>query len=231
MIDDLPGLFARGLLIGLAIAAPVGAIGLLCIRRTLAHGPLAGIASGLGAATADGCYGVIAGFGLTAVSGLLVAWSTGLQAGGGVVLLWLGWRTLARPATARQQPAGGDGGPAGGTAASGLSLLHGFGTTLLLTLANPSTLVSFLAVFAGLGLVGGRDGGAAAALVAGVFGGSAAWWLGLAAVVGRLRGRLSGSAMRWIDRLSGGVLIGFGLVALAAALLAGGASPDPGAAG
>lgn len=219
MIDGPTGGLIQGFAIGLAIAAPVGAIGVLCIRRTLADGPLAGFVSGLGAAGADASYGAVAGFGLTTLSDALTAIQVELQIGGGLFLLWLGWRTLARSHAAA--PTKGE------SPVPRLGLARGFASTYLLTLSNPSTILSFVAIFAGLGMVGQDavtdrpDILAAGSLVAGVFLGSAAWWLGLAWVAGRLRGRLSATAMLWIDRISGGILMAFGGAALAAATLSG----------
>ncbi|OFX32959.1 MAG: lysine transporter LysE, partial [Armatimonadetes bacterium RBG_16_67_12] len=130
----------RGLLIGFSIAAPVGPIGVLCIRRTLAHGRTAGFVSGLGAATADALYGGVAGFGLTAVSGVLVDQQVWLRLVGVAFLIYLGIRTfLARPSDR-----------AAAAAASGL--ISAYGSTLILTLTNPMTILSFAAIFAGLGL-------------------------------------------------------------------------------
>lgn len=197
----------RGLLIGLAIAAPVGPIGVLCIRGTLAHGRLHGLVIGLGAATADGLYGAVAAFGLTAVSELLLAHAAWLRLLGGVFLCGLGVRIFAAvPASA---PAAGDR-PAH---------LAAWASTVLLTLANPATLLSFAAIFAGLGLVGPAAGWSAAALlVGGVFGGSALWWLGLSAAAGRFHRRVAPRGLRWVNRLSGAIILALGLAALAAGL-------------
>jgi len=176
---DLP-LFARGAAIGFSIAAPVGPIGVLCIRRTLADGRAAGFVSGLGAAAADAVYGGIAGFGLTAISSLLLTRQGVLRLIGGAFLCYLGARTFfSRPAP-------------GGTSLSGAGLTRGFGSTFLLTLTNPTTILSFAAVFAGLGAVGPTRGlGSAVTLVSGVFLGSALWWLTLSLGVGVLRARLT----------------------------------------
>lgn len=199
------GFFGQGLAIGFAIAAPVGPIGMLCIRRTLAKGPAHGLVTGLGAATADAAYGAVAGFGIAAVTDLLLGWEGLLRLVGGIVLLWLGIGTArARPAD-REATTRADGGLSGA-----------YLSTVALTLANPATIVSFVAVFGGLGLAeGGGDMADAGVLVVGVFLGSALWWLGLSAAVGLLRGRVTPAAMVWINRLSGAVLVGFGAVALA----------------
>lgn len=202
-MDDLAFLL-KGVAIGLSIAAPVGPIGLLCIRRTLADGPVHGFVSGLGAASADAVYGAIAGFGLAAVADTLLGWETALRLVGGVVLLWLGVATM------RAKPAGSAAATRGGR-----GLLMAYAGTFVLTLANPATILSFLAVFGGLGLAaGGGSLDAAAALVIGVFAGSALWWLGLCVSVGLLRRRMTSRAMTAINVVSGGVLVVFGLAAL-----------------
>ena len=193
----------RGLLIGFSIAAPVGAIGVLCIRRTLAEGRGVGLASGLGAATADALYGCVAGFGVTAISNFLVSQQLALRLFGGIFLCYLGIKTfLSRPSG---QPA----------ATSGGGLARAYASTFVLTLANPMTILSFAAIFAGLGLGNtGGSYGAAASLVAGVFMGSAAWWLLLSSAVALLRGRLTVDGLQWINRISGVIIAGFGVVAL-----------------
>lgn len=195
--------FTRGLIIGFAIAAPVGAIGLLCIRRTLSDGRLAGFVSGLGAASADAVYGAIAALGLTAISSILVANQDAIRLAGGLFLCYLGVRTaLAAPAN---ETAGG----------SPRSLLGAYGSTFVLTLTNPTTILSFAAVFAGLGLASGAtDRLSAALMVGGVFLGSAVWWLILSGVVGVFRRALTVERMRWVNRVSGAVLVAFGVAAL-----------------
>lgn len=196
-------LFLKGLLIGFSIAAPVGPIGVLCIRRTLADGRVAGLLSGLGAATADALYGCVAGFGLTIISGLLLSHVTGLRIVGGVFLCYLGIKTwLSRPAEAA-------------ATVTRTGLLGVYTSTVFLTLTNPSTILSFLAVFAGLGLATTESSGSAAiALVSGVFLGSAAWWLLLSSGIDLLRDRITAKHLRWINRLSGFILLGFGVLAL-----------------
>jgi threonine/homoserine/homoserine lactone efflux protein len=197
----------RGIIIGLAIAAPVGPIGILCIRRTLAEGRVTGLVSGLGAATADACYGAVAALGLTAVSSRLVSQQDLIRLVGGLFICWLGLRiALSRPA-------------ADGMAANGSSLAKAYGSTFALTLANPTTILSFIAVFAGLGLAETEgDRLPALLLVLGVFLGSALWWLVLSGGVSLLRGKLTPSRLRWVNRVSGGLLVGFGLLAVGSLL-------------
>jgi len=197
------GLFLRGLIIGFSIAAPVGPIGILCIRRTLSEGRTSGFLSGLGAATADALYGCIAGFGLTMVSTFLVDQRFWIQLVGGVFLLALGVKTL-RSAPAERA-----------AAASGAGLAASYVSTLFLTLTNPMTILSFAGIFAALGIADtGGDLSAAASLVLGVFIGSAAWWLLLSGGVGLLREKLSAGLLRWTNRLSGAILLVFGIVAV-----------------
>ena len=205
-------LFLKGLLIGFSIAAPVGPIGVLCIRRTLADGRAAGFVSGLGAATADAFYGSVAGFGLAFISGFLISQGTWLRLLGGVFLLYLGIKTaLARPA----DPAPGEIAP---PRASGL--LGAYASTFFLTLTNPLTILSFAAIFAGLG-IGSQPGGgfrSPALLVLGVFSGSGAWWFLLSGAASWMRGRLGGRGLQWVNRISGIVILAFGLAALVSLL-------------
>jgi threonine/homoserine/homoserine lactone efflux protein len=200
-----PTYFLRGLLIGFSIAAPVGPIGVLCIRRTLAEGRVYGFVSGLGAATADATYGLIAGFGLTFIASFLVSQGLWLRLIGGLFLVYLGLRTfLTKPAAPSTDTGGGR-----------LALTGAFASTFLLTLTNPATILSFAIVFAGLGLAtGGGDYFAATLLVIGVFVGSAAWWLLLSGGVSLLRGRFDLRALSWVNRISGILIMLFGAVSL-----------------
>lgn len=197
---------ARGLAVGFAIAALVGAIGVLCIRRTIAEGHLVGLATGLGAATAEATYGAVAALGLTAISTALLGAQTTLRIAGDLFLAYLGVRTFVSPPPS----------PEAGSVTRGL--LPAFGSAYLLTLANPTTILAFAAVFAGVGLAAGpAAAGEAASLVAGVFLGSAAWWLVLSTSVGLVRGRFDQRAMRAVDRVSGSAIVELGLIALAGA--------------
>ncbi len=201
-----PELFARGIILGFTIAAAVGPISLLVIRRTLAEGRVVGLVSGLGVATADGTYGAIAAFGLGAITDILVGGQRILGLVGGLFLLWLAWQTAraepTEPATTPERR--------GGLAGAYLS-------TLGLTLTNPMTILSFAALFAGLGIAPGNVAGAAS-LTVGVFLGSAAWWVVLTVVVGALRSRVTKVWLGRINVVSGLVIGAFALVAIGTAL-------------
>jgi len=195
----------KGFIIGLLIAMPVGPIAMLVVRRTLSRGVVIGMATGLGGATADAVYGAVAGFGFAAVSSFLIGEATALRlAGGGVLLLIgvLGLRAHASDAArARDRP-------------GRLGFAAAYLSTLLLTLANPMTIVSFLAAVATLGV--GDSAGSydlAGIFVGAVFVGSAAWQLALAIVAALVRRRFTPRALHWADRTSAFMLIGFGLAA------------------
>jgi len=196
-------LLLQGLLLGLSIAAPVGPIGILCIRRTLSQGRLIGLVSGLGAATADGLYGSIAAFGLTAISQVLVDQRPWLGGLGGLFLLYLGVRTwLSHPTTTAVNPGVG-------------GALAAYGSTLALTLTNPATILSFVAIFAGLGLADQAGAyGQALVLVLGVFLGSALWWLLLSWSVNLFRAAITPTRLSWLNKGAVLVLMGFGVMAL-----------------
>ena len=243
----------RGLALGLSIAAPVGPIGVLVIRRTLANGYLTGIASGMGAATADMLYGAVAAFGLTAISGFLLGERLWIHLIGALFLGYLGAKTLlARPASAASSPASSLAPPTEasrsltpiavtptpvarlGMSASDVALAPGrpprrrgggalrlagaYASTVALTLANPATILSFVAIFAGVGIVSARGGYASAAYtVAGVFCGSALWWLLLCGGVSLARRAFSPRALRWVSALSGAILLAFAVYAIVSA--------------
>ncbi|MGF1567881.1 MAG: LysE family translocator [Nodosilinea sp.] len=193
----------KGIGLGLAIAAPVGPIGLLCIRRTLAEGRWMGLATGLGAATADGVYGGIAAFGLTAIADVLVNQARWLGLVGGLFLCYLGIKTiLSKPATEAAQ-------------LTSRGLVGAYASTVVLTLTNPATILSFIVIFAGLGMVEADQGWLASlAVVLGVFLGSALWWAGLSWGVTLFRQRLTLTWLIWLNRLAGSVIVIFGLAAL-----------------
>ena len=202
-----PALALRGFVLGFTIAAAVGPISLLVIRRTLAEGQSYGLVSGLGVATADATYGAIAAFGLSAITDVLVNARQVLGLVGGLFLLWLAWRTIrsgpteaATVATARR-----------GYAGAYLSILG-------LTLANPMTILSFGALFAGLGVTSGATGDAAL-VVLGVLLGSTTWWIVLTTAVATMRRRITPAWIRRINVVSGVVIGAFAIVAIASVLV------------
>ena len=203
----------QGILIGVTIAAPVGPIGILCIRRTLAEGRLAGFSSGLGAATADALYGAIAAFGLTFISVFLINQSFWLRLGGGLFLTFLGIKTLlsipSQDADLNSRPLRKD------------SLLNYYGSTLFLTLTNPITIISFAAIFTGFGIATNQsnDNLAATSIILGIFLGSSIWWLSLIVITGFFRRMVNYKIMIWINRISGTIIVSFGLLALISIVL------------
>ncbi|MEO1619579.1 MAG: LysE family transporter [Cyanobacteria bacterium J06632_3] len=209
--------FGRGLLMGVAIAAPVGPIGLLCIRRTIDRGRWVGIASGCGAATADGVYGAIAAFGLTAISTFLVEYTLYLRVIGGLFLCYLGLSTFfaaSLSATTSLSASGSE-----EIQLQKANWVGAYTSTFALTLTNPATIFSFLAIFAGLGITQTAYL-TSVTLVFGVFTGSVLWWLVLVSGVAHLRRRLTPQRLirfnRWSSRVFGVLILGFGIAALLA---------------
>ena len=202
-------LFCKSMLLGLAVAAPLGPIGVLCINRALERGFWAGVAGGLGTALADAIYACLAAIGFSALTATLATLAPWLKLAGGLFMLWLGWKSLRpnphRPSThARTNDFRG----LSGTIAS----------TFLLTLTNPVTIFSFAALFAGLGLTDAPGTANALAVVAGVFLGSLLWWLLLSGGVALAQRRLPEGFSLCVSRMSGVVLMGFGFYALGSLL-------------
>lgn len=196
-------LFLQGFLIGLSIAAPVGPIGILCINRTLSNGLWVGLCSGLGAAVADAVYGCIAGFGLASVSSFLMSYENSIRLVGGLFLTYLGIRTLIAKTNS-----------ATGTDRAS-TLWQDFASTFFLTLANPATILSFVAIYASLGAVeAGVQYLEAFNIVLGVFLGSLCWWCILSTSIHMIHHKFSNTALSWINRFSAFILISFGLFAL-----------------
>jgi threonine/homoserine/homoserine lactone efflux protein len=203
-------ILAKGMLLGVSIAAPVGPIGVLTIRRTIGDGFRMGFATGLGAATADTTYGLVAAFGLTGVMSVLTAQADLIRLVGGLMLGMIGLRGIwhgraavrADSAEVRRTMT-----PAGS-----------YAQTVGLTLTNPMTIVAFIGMFAGVGISSGEGTLISAlALVVGVGLGSVAWWLFLAFTVSRVRHRLPDEAMRLINIGSSTVIVALGVAALIAA--------------
>lgn len=195
--------FLKGLILGFSIAAPVGPIGILCIRRTLQFGRASGFFSGLGAAAADSIYGIVAAFGLTLISNFLIASQFWLNLIGGIFLLYLGVQTGIAKAQEINP-----------SEVSHKTLLSDFISTFFLTITNPMTILSFLAVFAGLGLSSTGSYGDSIALVLGILFGSAFWWLLLSEGITLFRRKMSQNIMTWINRIAGLIIVGFGFFSL-----------------
>ena len=194
----------QGLLLGVSIAVPVGPIGLLCLRRSLTAGRRAGLVSGLGAATADALYGLIVALGLNAITHQLLAYQRPLQLAGGLFILYLGTKILRSYPPSAASPTE----PASTLAAAYVS-------TFALTLANPMTILSFLGLFAGAGIVSSdRTSLAAFLLVLGVFLGSTAWWITLSFTAAALSTRLPHGGLRLLNLLSGTFIAAFGVYQL-----------------
>src|ERR1700687_4920091 len=193
----LPTLW-KAMVLGVSVAAPVGPIGLLCIRRTLADGRSVGLACGLGAATADALYGLVAGLGITALSSVFVGHDGILRIIGSAYLAFLGVRTFRAIPAQREANVRAD------------AVWRAWGSTFLLTITNPTTIMSFAAMFSAISIRGNVAGWIHAPLLAGgVFLGSSAWWLFLSTATDRLRSRFSTRHLVWVNRATGVLLVGF----------------------
>jgi threonine/homoserine/homoserine lactone efflux protein len=193
-------LLIRGLIAGLIIAAPVGPVNVLCISRTLTKGRGAGLVSGLGAAAADAFYGSIAGFGISLVIQFLIREEFWIRLFGGILLVLIGISYYFKPPRKLSQDSQAETGQSD------------FVSTFFLTLTNPTTVLSFLAVLAGLGMSQARASWVTLLLVLGIFCGSLLWWIILVTAVDRLRDRFNDHAMLWMNRIAGLAIGGFGIV-------------------
>jgi threonine/homoserine/homoserine lactone efflux protein len=202
MGEGMLGKLIQGILLGFSIAAPVGPIGVLCIRRALQNGFKSGLASGMGAASADAVYGTIAAAGLTLAAEFLAKQQTWLSLLGGAFLLYLGIQTFRSPPPEM-----------GGADRMANSLAGDYFSTFLLTLSNPITIFSFMALFGGMG-AGADMAWSAFVLVLGVFSGSALWWLALSGGVSIFRERFGTGVMHWVNRIAGVVILGFAVLML-----------------
>ena len=200
-------LFLKSILAGLAIAAPVGPVGVLCVHRTVLESRLHGLVSGLGAAVADALYGCIAAFGLAALAHLLLDHTSEMQLAGGILLLGMGIHTYRKRTAAL---------PKGEEPLRMHSLLGDFFTTFVLTLINPITILAFAGIFVALGVFIEADRALLDPIlvVLGVFIGSCLWWFGIALGAGLLRGRLDIHHLEWMNRISGTLIFVFGAAAL-----------------
>src|SRR6516164_939958 len=197
--------FLKGIVVGVVIAVPVGPVGVLCVHRSILEGKLAGFVSGLGAATADAIFGIIAAFGLTFVSDWLVSYEQWLRGAGGCYLLYIGGRAFAAEPPAELES---DHDPE--------TLLRDLVSTFVLAVTNPITVLAFLGIFAAIGLGGTQATyGGASILVLGVWGGSLLWWLALSFGVGQVRHSIEPRHLGWISRGSGAILFCSGAALLA----------------
>jgi len=199
MVDYI---FLKGLVVGFLVATPVGPVGLLCIQRTLGEGRLHGLVSGLGAATADAIFGLIAALGLTFVSNFLVEGQSWLRLFGGLFLCYLGIKTFLSKS-------------ASDSSVSVTSHLGNYGSTLLLALTSPVTILVFAAIFAGLGAVSsGAYYFTVGLSVAGVFMGSALWWIMLWGAAGLFHWKISSGKLTRLNKIFGTIITVFGLFIL-----------------
>lgn len=198
-----PGFFFQGILMGFLVAVPVGPVGLLCINRALTQGPRLGLVSGLGVAAADALAASIALLGLTLISNPLVTQQVWLRSAGGLFLCYLGVRTfLAKP-------------PARVESSKESGIFSAAASTFFLTVTNPVTVSSFVAIFAAFAVgSSGETPLSAAMLIGGVFVGSALWWVLLSVGLRLLGARLSSGRLWWVSRISGVAITGFGFVVL-----------------
>lgn len=213
-------LFLTAAGVGLAIAAPVGPMGMLCIRRTLTGGPRAGLAIGFGIATGDAAYGLIAALGLVGISQFMLAYDRPLHLLAGLFLLYLGVRTLLQKAPADASNDSGEGANSGGKLAQvgRAGALRAYASSLLLTLTNPQTVIMFAALFTTLAPRGAFSSSIALTTVGGVFCGSIAWWCFLVTVVSLARHAIGSKLRVAIDRIVGFTLAAFGVVEIRRAL-------------
>lgn len=194
-----PSLFIQGMIIGLTLAVPVGPIALLCIQRAVTDGRLHGIVSGIGVATSDSFYAAVTFFGLTVISGLIIAHQFSLRLAAGVVLIFVGIRIfLSIPATVSVKT-------------EHETYLKDYLSMVAITIANPLTLIFFIAILPGFGVVFYENSVLSASeFVGGVFLGSTLWWIILCGVIGSVRSLISPDHLRLINRISGVMIVCFG---------------------
>ena len=207
---DYALLILSGLAIGIIVAAPIGPVNLICIRRTLAFGPLNGFLSGLGAALGDSVFGIVTAFGLTAIAQLIKGFYIPLQIVGGLMLIGFGVHTIFSKPKKRELD------KVKGVDKGASTLVGAIVSTFALTITNPATLFGFAALFAGLGsLIGEKPRFMEAAiLVGGVASGSIAWWFTITTIVGLFHKNIDNRAMTWINRAMGIAITLFGIAVL-----------------
>lgn len=200
-------LLLKGVAIGIAIAAPVGPVAVLCVRRTLLQGHRAGFASGFGAVVADAIYGAIATFSVAAIAELLLRYEVGMRLVGGIFLLALGVKTFLKPPPNPGRPIAG-------------RVMKAFMSAFFLTITNPLTILGFTAIFAGFGVVShDMDVAASLSLILGVTVGAAIWWSSLTMISGLLRDRFAIERVTWLNKVSGGLILAFGIASVGSLLI------------
>jgi threonine/homoserine/homoserine lactone efflux protein len=196
-------LIIQGVLIGVVVAVPVGPLGLLCINRALAMGAICGLFSGLGVASADALAALLAALGISFVSDFFIDHQTLLRLAGGMFLCYLGWQIYGTKPKEQLAPGKVNG------------LLNAYATTFFLTISNPVTILSFIAIYAGWHVPSLHGRYFAAALLAlGVFIGSGLWWIGLFIGMTAFHGKFTLRTLGWVHRVSGVLILGFGIVVL-----------------
>jgi threonine/homoserine/homoserine lactone efflux protein len=206
-------LILSGVVMGLIAAVPIGPVNLICVRRTFAFGPVNGFVSGLGAALGDGVFAAITGLGLTWIADMIEGYATIIELIGGAMLVFFGYRAFRSSFLPKLE---GDGCETVRADGGGRTLVGAIASTFALTVTNPATLLAFTAMFAGLGGLAGGAGSYsdAAFVVAGVVGGSTGWWLVLTSLIGLFHAKLESGAIRLISRISGGLVMVFGVAVL-----------------
>src|SRR5690242_14777283 len=196
-------LLLQGIVIGIVVAVPVGPLGLLCINRALSMGPVLGLFSGLGVASADALAAAIAALGISLVSSFLIAHQVIIRFFGGLLLCYVGYRIYQTTPTRQALPGKING------------HFGAYATTFLLTFSNPVTILSFFAIYAGWGVESLKGHFFFAAILAsGVLIGSALWWVALFIGLTVFRHKFSLEVLGWIHRVSGALIAGFGFIVL-----------------
>lgn len=194
-------LWLEGMVMGFSIAAPGGEVGFLCIQQTLQGGLRLGMATGLGAAVADMMYGIMVALGLGAMQSFFLRHQVPISFIGGLFLCYLGIKKFFEEPPHEIRGIGS------------AYLLKAFLSTFLFTLADPETILDFMALFTGL-TIDVSEHLNSIKFVVGVFIGSALWWLFLSVSVGFFGRKISHQLLGFINYAAGAVIIGFGLVGL-----------------
>lgn len=202
-MNELLKLFLDGFTLGFAIAAPIGPVGVLCIKKTISSGLKMGLLGGLGASCAKMIFGIIVGFGLTSVSNFLINYNYYISLVGAIFLIYLGitifmTKPIMNCPNVKKE-----------------NKLSAFTTMFFLTLMNPMTILSFLAVFSSLGIANTTSSySSGLVLVLGIFLGSMCWWMFLCNVVNLFRKKINAKVLSWINKISGIVIVSFSLMIL-----------------